>query len=34
MTRTDKQVDYLIHRLEGVSQEQIDEWMKPKGGSA
>ncbi|WVQ86135.1 chorismate mutase [Cryptococcus sp. DSM 104549] len=26
----DVEVDYLIHRLDGVPQEQIDEWMKGK----
>jgi chorismate mutase len=28
----DVEVDYLEHRLEGVSQEQIDEWMKGAKG--
>ncbi|OCF36015.1 chorismate mutase [Kwoniella heveanensis BCC8398] len=27
----DVEVDYLIHRLDGVSQSQIDEWMAKKG---
>jgi hypothetical protein len=25
--RASLQVDYLIHRLDGVPQSQIDEWM-------
>lgn len=28
------QVDYLIHRLDGVPQEQIDTWMKDKPSSS